>query len=189
MIPVAVFQVSWVHTKWMSSQGIPAPGSLHPLCCQFVCGLCVSWLDFLTTYKTTQTKQIHMVSRSPSLSKAMYSIFQGLPSIQCSSCSLLGVFCFVLKCISPLPTDAFCQFNFSYGLVGKSKWSLTLISVFTVPITARNVLHNHQKSYQIYLCIEQQETFTEQGHWAVLAYTVIEEASRKTKCQKKVSKY
>lgn len=57
---------------------------------------------------------------------------------------MLWVFCFIFKCVSSLPTDVFCQFYFSNGFVGKSKWSLTLISVFTVPIRARDVLHNHQ---------------------------------------------
>lgn len=51
-----------------------------------------------------------------------------------------------------------------------------------------------EKSYQIYLCIEQPENFTEpeplpvQGYWAILAYTVIEEAS-KQKWKKKVCKF
>lgn len=50
-----------------------------------------------------------------------------------------------------------------------------------------------EKSYQIYLCIGQQERFTEaeplpvQGYWAVLAYTGIEEASNKIKKKKCVS--
>lgn len=145
MVPVTMFQVCWVQTKWMVfTRNSSSFGSLHPFCCQFVCVLCFGWLDFLTAYKTTQTKQIHMFSLSQNLSKAIYSIFKGLPSIQWSSCSLLWVFCFIYKCISPLPTDAFCHFNFSNGLVGKSKWSLTLISVFTVPTRARGVLHNHQ---------------------------------------------
>lgn len=147
MIPVTMFQVCWVQTKWMVfTSNSSSFGSLHPCCCQFVCGLCFGWLDFLTTYKTTQTKQIHMFSLSPSLSKAVYSILKELPSIQWSFCSLLWVFCFIFKCVSSLPTDVFCQFYFSNGFVGKSKWSLTLISVFTVPTRARDVLHNHQQA-------------------------------------------
>lgn len=119
-------------------------GSLRPFCCQFVCGLCFGWSGCFTTYKTTQTKQVHMFSLSQSLPKAIYSICKELPSIQRSSCSLLWVFCFIFKCISSLPTHAFCRFNFANGFVGKSKWSLTLISVFTVPSRVRDVLHNHQ---------------------------------------------
>lgn len=145
MIPVTMFQVCWVQTKWMFfTRNCSSFGSLHPFCCQLVCGLWFGWLDFLTASKTAQTKQIHMFSLSQSLSKAIYSIFQELPSIQWSSCSLLWVFCFIFKGISPLPADTCCQFNFSNGFVGKSKWSLTLISVFAVPTRARDVLHNHQ---------------------------------------------
>lgn len=147
MIPVTMFQVCWVQTKWMVfTRNSSSFGSLGPFCCQFVCGLCFGWLDFLSAYKTTQTKQIHMFSLSQSLWKTIYSISRELPSIQWSSCSLLWVFCFIFKCTCPLPTDAFCQFNFSNGFVGKFRWSLTLISVFTVPTRARNVLHNHQQA-------------------------------------------
>lgn len=147
-------------------------GSLHPFCCQFVCGLCFGWLIFLLLTKQPQQSR-YTCSHFPKVSQR-----QCIPvsSFQCSSCSLLPVFCFILNCISPLLTDAFCQFSFSNGFAGKSKWSLTLITVFTAPTTT-----SMQKNLPKSVCTEQQVKLTEpepvpvQGYWAVLAYTVMEE--------------
>lgn len=131
-----------------SSQGIPAPlAHCTPSAASlFVgCGL-VGWIFLLLTkqpkqsrytcshfLKAYQRQSIPFSRNCPASSEAPAA---------CCECSALFL------SVSPLPTDSFCQFNFSNGFVGKSKWSLTLISVFAVPTRARDVLHNHQHAVQ-----------------------------------------
>lgn len=125
-----------------SSQGIPAPlARCTPSAASlFVgCGL-VGWSFLLLTKQPKQSRYTcsHFLKayQRQSIPFSRNCPVSSEAPAACCGCSAFSV--------SPLPTDAFCQFNFSNGFVGKSKCSLTLISVFTVPTRARNVLHNHQ---------------------------------------------